>query len=186
MGCAPTGKYYWEIKLLGEQNQSESTSVMFGISRKSTGSSTEDLTDGVASSCIINGNGGVYVEGTSAGTFGSSYLNTTVMCFAYDAINNKMYFGKDGVWLNSGDPTSGATGTGAFTPTALNGEYNDIYMPCWGVNYNSTYSSAFNFGNGFFNKTAVATVGTNASGIGIFEHNVPTGYTALSTKGLNL
>ena len=186
MGCAPTGKYYWEIKLLGEQNQSESTSVMFGISRKTTASSTEDLTDGVASSCIINGNGQVYVEGTSAGTFGSSYLNTTVMCFAYDAINNKMYFGKDGTWLNSGDPTSGATGTGAFIPTALDGSHNNIYSPCWGVNYNSGYSSAFNFGNGYFNKTAVASAGINASGNGIFEHDVPTGYTALSTKGLNL
>jgi hypothetical protein len=186
MGCPPTGKYYWEIKLLGEQNQSESTSVMFGISRKRTASSTEDLTDGVASSCIINGNGGVYVEGTSAGTFGSSYSNTTVMCFAYDAINNKMYFGKDGTWLNSGDPTSGATGTGAFTPAALDGSYNNIYSPCWGVNYNSGYSSAFNFGNGYFNKTAVASEGINASGNGIFEHDVPTGYTALSTKGLNL
>ena len=42
-----------------------------------------------------------------------------------------------------------------------------------------------NFGNGFFVSTAVASAGTNASGIGIFEYDVPTGYTALSTKGLN-
>ena len=44
----------------------------------------------------------------------------------------------------------------------------------------------FNFGNGYFGTTAVASAGTNASGIGIFEYDVPTGYTALSTKGLNL
>ena len=43
-----------------------------------------------------------------------------------------------------------------------------------------------NFGNGYFGTTAVASAGTNASGIGIFEYDVPTGYTALSTKGLNL
>ena len=42
-----------------------------------------------------------------------------------------------------------------------------------------------NFGNGYFNTTAVASAGTNASGIGIFELDVPTGYTALCTKGLN-
>jgi len=44
----------------------------------------------------------------------------------------------------------------------------------------------FNFGNGYFETTAVSSAGTNASGIGIFEYDVPTGYTALSTKGLNL
>ena len=44
----------------------------------------------------------------------------------------------------------------------------------------------YNFGNGYFGTTAVASAGTNASGIGIFEYDVPTGYTALSTKGLNL
>ena len=51
--------------------------------------------------------------------------------------------------------------------------------------YNSTQISC-NFGNGYFGTTAVSSAGTNASGNGIFEYDVPTGYTALSTKGLNL
>ena len=39
----------------------------------------------------------------------------------------------------------------------------------------------------FFNTvTYTGNGGTNASNIGIFEYDVPTGYTALSTKGLNL
>ena len=42
-----------------------------------------------------------------------------------------------------------------------------------------------NFGNGFFGTTAISSEGTNASGIGKFEYDVPAGYTALSTKGLN-
>ena len=46
-------------------------------------------------------------------------------------------------------------------------------------------SGVFNFGNGYFGTTAVASAGTNASGNGIFEYDVPTGYTALCTKGLN-
>ena len=41
-----------------------------------------------------------------------------------------------------------------------------------------------NFGNGYFGTTAVSSAGTNASNNGIFEYDVPTGYTALSTKGL--
>ena len=42
-----------------------------------------------------------------------------------------------------------------------------------------------NFGNGFFGTTQISSEGTNASGIGKFEYDVPAGYTALSTKGLN-
>ena len=43
-----------------------------------------------------------------------------------------------------------------------------------------------NFGNGYFGTTAVSSAGTNASGNGIFEYDVPAGFTALSTKGLNI
>ena len=43
----------------------------------------------------------------------------------------------------------------------------------------------FNFGDGYFGTTAVSSAGTNASGNGVFEYDVPTGYTALCTKGLN-
>jgi hypothetical protein len=50
--------------------------------------------------------------------------------------------------------------------------------------YNGTQISC-NFGNGYFGTTAVSSAGTNASNNGIFEYDVPTGYTALSTKGLN-
>ena len=44
--------------------------------------------------------------------------------------------------------------------------------------------SSVNFGNGYFGTTAISSEGTNASGIGKFEYDVPTGYTALSLKGL--
>ena len=37
-----------------------------------------------------------------------------------------------------------------------------------------------------WNNGNVSSAGTNASNNGIFEYDVPTGYTALSTKGLNL
>ena len=43
-----------------------------------------------------------------------------------------------------------------------------------------------NFGNGVFGDTAISSAGTNASGLGVFEYDVPTGYTAVCTKGLNL
>jgi hypothetical protein len=100
-----------------------------------------------------------------------------------DLDNNKLYFSKNGTWQNSGDPTSGATGTGAINiPTATTGYYH-FAMGDQHDAESGTYS--INFGNGYFGTTAVSSAGTNASGIGIFEYDVPTGYTALSTKGLN-
>jgi len=63
----------------------------------------------------------------------------------------------------------------------------DIVFPAFGDgNYATSATLEINFGNGYFGTTPVASAGTNASGIGIFEYDVPTGYTALSTKGLNL
>ena len=42
----------------------------------------------------------------------------------------------------------------------------------------------WNFGNGYFGTTAVASAGLNGNGA-IFEYDVPTGYYALNTKNIN-
>ena len=44
---------------------------------------------------------------------------------------------------------------------------------------------AVNFGNGYFQTTAITSEGTNASKNGIFEYDVPAGYGALCTKQIN-
>ena len=186
----PSGKYYWECKLdatIGDSGGA-STSVYVGITGQSPISPSQFPSDGTCFNCVMNTNGQVYSNGSTIGSaMGSSWATSTFVMMAYDADNNKMYFGKDGVWLNSGDPTSGATGTGAFTPTtAASATPIGVYMPQWGVDYNASYGTSFNFGNGYFGTTAVSSAGTNASGNGIFEYDVPSGYTALSTKGLNL
>jgi len=62
---------------------------------------------------------------------------------------------------------------------------NSFYFPVAGAN-GSSQGWDFNFGNGYFGTTAVASAGINASGNGIFEYDIPSGTTALSTKGLNL
>ena len=38
-----------------------------------------------------------------------------IIQIALDKDNNKVYFGKNGTWMGSGDPTSGSTGTGAIS-----------------------------------------------------------------------
>ena len=106
-----------------------------------------------------------------------------IMKIAVDLDNKYAYFGVNDVWAKTNaDPTSGASGTGGLD---ISSDFpsGTILFPAISV-YNSVAN--VNFGNGYFGTTAVASAGTNASGNGIFEFDVPTGYTALSTKGLNL
>ena len=64
------------------------------------------------------------------------------------------------------------------------GTAGNFFFPCMsGYDGNK---AEFNFGNGYFSTTAITSEGTNASGVGKFEYDVPTNFTALSTKGLNI
>ena len=126
-----------------------------------------------------NYNGQKYNNGSSS-SFGATFGSGDIVGCAVDLDNNKIYFSKNGTWQNSGDPTSGATGTGSAFDLTDGYDYSLAFHA-----YNGSTTNG-NFGNGYFGTTAVASAGTNASGIGIFEYDVPAGYTALSTKGLNL
>ena len=126
-----------------------------------------------------------FVSG-SASSYGNSYGNNDIVGCAVDLDNNKLYFSKNGVWQNSGDPTSGSTGTGAISIADASSTTTGFYFFTAGDSGNTDAPTVYaNFGNGYFGTTAISSEGTNASNIGKFEYDVPTGYTALSTKGLN-
>jgi hypothetical protein len=115
-------------------------------------------------------------------SFGDTLVSGDIVSLAIDCDNGACYASRNGVWQNSGDPTSGANKTGAlvtWTPADSDGVAFAV------ADYMNSKTQT-NFGNGYFGTTAVSSAGTNASGNGIFEYDVPTGYTALSTKGLNL
>ena len=116
----------------------------------------------------------------SSSNYGDTYTQNDIIGVAMDLDNQKIYFSKNGTWQASGDPTSGSTGTGSF----FNITAGKLYTPATAC-YNSGAGYHYNFGNGIFGTTAISSEGSNASGIGKFEYDVPTGYTALSTKGLN-
>ena len=128
---------------------------------------------GYNSNGVIFHNNGSLVSGLSTWTDGD------IIGVALDATNDKIYFSKNGVWQNSGDPSNN---TGGTTITSGKTWYFAAHSKDGGTDPVQNY----NFGNGYFGTTAVSSAGTNASGIGIFEYDVPTGFTALSTKGLNL
>jgi hypothetical protein len=178
-----SGKYYFEMKV-----ETPSNNCAIGISDRPAPNLTDELGAGAYDYCYQSTNGETINNTTQSSGYGNSYTTDDIVMCALDLDNNKLYFGKNGTWQNSGDPTSGATGTGAAysvtTPSSTNG---GAYFFCGAdlTGANNTRLQA-NFGNGYFQTTAVSSAGTNASGNGIFEYDVPTGYTALSTKGLNL
>jgi len=167
-----TGKYYWEVK-------AESNYLYIGVDYNPDQSNFANNPI-LAHSWQYKGDGTVYNNGSGA-TYGNTYTTNNIIGVALDLDNSKLYFRKDTDWQNSGDPTSGSTGTGAISITS-----NKTYFASVGDTGSSVSAqSVVNFGNGYFGTTQVATAGTNASGNGIFEYDVPTGYTALSTKGIN-
>ncbi len=187
-----SGKFYCETKV-----SVSSSFNMIGISDHMYQGGNQELSEdnysygyysdsgGGSTAAKVRGNGSYILSGMP------NYTTNDIIGMAIDLENHKLYFSKNGTWINSGDPTSGSTGTGAVsiqdlrTVTSTYG--NGVYFfgaGDWHTSSGGTYQC--NFGNGYFGTTAVASAGTNASGIGIFEYDVPTGYTALSTKGLNL
>jgi hypothetical protein len=107
-----------------------------------------------------------------------------IIGIAVDIPGNKFYLSKNGQWNNAAgnawDSTTFDASIGAISWTSK-WTSGQVFVGC--SPNESTWE--WNFGNGYFGTTAVSSAGTNASGIGIFEYDVPSGFTAWSTKGLN-
>ena len=178
---ASAGKYYAECKI----NGTGTNGIMVGFVNLDTSNiqnSTQHIGEDSASSGIYNNAGQIYYGNASNFANTGAYSAGDIIQLAMDIDNGYLYFGKNGTWLNSSVPTSGSTGTGGLALSNLgsNGTYS------FATSVRSGGDARWNFGNGYFEVTAISSAGTNASNIGIFEYDVPAGYTALSTKGLNL
>ena len=177
---AKSGKYYFEMKTV------TSTSFYVGIIGNNHNNANSNGDIGGSNIHTVNPDNTYGDNVNNNGTTTSitlSYSANDIFGLAFDLDNGKWYFHINGTYFNSGDPTSGSTGTGSMG-NITTGEL--FYLPfAGGGSYNHQHTFEFNFGNGYFGSTQISSAGTNASGNGIFEYDVPTGYTALSTKGLN-
>jgi hypothetical protein len=174
------GKWYWEQKIDNFATGIDPHRI--GIcdaeyfNNSATGSNFEDAgISRVYGYCKT----GQKINAGSITSYGDSWTTGDIIGIAMDLDNGKIYFSKNGTWQNSGDPTSGATGTGS----AFNVTTNYTYLPSTSTYYTDNRYS-YNFGNGYFGTTAVASAGSNGNGA-IFEYDVPTGYYALNTKNIN-
>jgi len=180
---ASSGKYYFEMKVT-RVNTGDLNNFIVGIVDAEQMGYAGD--NGKFSTNESRGygyraqTGKVENNGTET-VYGNTWTVGDIVGCAFDLDNHKLYFSKNGTWQNSGDPTSGSTGTGSAYDLAT----GYTYLPAV-AHYYDDERIELNFGNGYFGTTAVSSAGTNASGNGIFEYDVPSGYTALSTRGLNL
>ena len=179
-----SGKFYAEAKVTGGTGGNS----IFGITGEMHRFNATDYLGTDAYDYSYLGGTGNKINTNNDSSYGATFTTGDIIGIAVDLDNLKIYFSKNGTWQNSGDPTSGATGTGAAFTIASPSSTNDgaYFFACGDDNAYAEQRVAWNFGNGDFSGNTISSAGTNASGNGIFEYDVPTGYTALSTKGLNL
>ena len=190
--AAKSGKYYWEVK---QVSGSHTDYNIFGFMKadKVMNTSANLYSSGNMNSFQTDNNTTVTIYGQT-GTY-SNYMKISgsqiaisdgdVVSFALDLDNRKCWVAKNGVWVDDKDGNTNGSSINTSYPLWGTGEItaDTFYTPA-SIQYYDP-KCQYNFGNGYFGTTAVASAGTNASGNGIFEHDVPAGYTALSTKGLN-
>ena len=161
------GKWYWEVKV------DDATALMVGVADITA---TLANSDWAASGGYYYYNTGVTYNNNSSSSYGDSFTDGDIIGVALDLDNNKIYFSKNGTFQNSGDPTSGSSGTGAaFT---LTGQYFPALSN--GSSHNGA-TAQMNFGSPSF---SISSGNTDANGHGNFEYSVPSGYFALCTKNL--
>ena len=166
---ASSGKYYFEAKLSTVGSEASVGILELDDVNANQGSGSLDDYVGKHANSVGYFNNGRTVKNNNNEQTGLTALSAgNVVGVAMDLDNNTVQFYINGSSVGNAESISS----------------NRTYF--FGTSgYNSTKWEC-NFGNGYFADQTVSSAGTNASGNGIFEYNVPTGFTALSTKGLNL
>ena len=175
------GKWYWECKIVADSGSG--AEFQHGITDIPSTATTVQLGDTVASYSYRTDNGNKE-NNNSASSYGNTAAVNDIIGIALDLDNLKFYASKNGTWQNSGDPTSGATGTNAaFTVTTPASTAGGQYFPANGDGTGSAQLTyGFNFGG--CPSFAISSGNADGNGYGNFEYAPPSGYLAICTKNL--
>ena len=173
------GKWYCEIKII-----SNSDAEVVGVTTDPQAMAIQGNNfSNIISSGNFVGYTGTDGDGVANGNFsydtsyGDSYAQNDIIGIALDMDNLKIYFSKNGTWQNSGDPTSGSTGTGSL----INLQSGQTYFICCIDAGGSLETYSANFGSPAF---TISSGNSDGNGMGNFEYAVPSGYYSLNTKNL--
>tara|TARA_R100000234_G_scaffold12749_1_gene7079 strand:- start:2045 stop:3430 length:1386 start_codon:yes stop_codon:yes gene_type:complete len=181
------GKWYWEVKI------EEKGKGFYGICNELAlydSNAPHDSSDKVGVYYYDNTPDFRYYSGAGELTTGiASVSNGDILGFALDMDNKALYIHKNGTYMNSGDPTSGASKTGAINTLFANptvwADEGFVFPSMYCSSTSGAAAASFNFGNGYFRTTAVSSAQNPDDGIGVFEYDVPASYRAITTKGIN-
>jgi hypothetical protein len=114
-----TAKWYFET------TNTIGNNVICGIAKSTVSLSSGANSLGITIAQKISGQSRIWSEGAMY-TAGLPWIYNILMC-AVDLAAQKIWFGNDGVWWNSGDPASGANPIYSGFPSAT-------YFPYWSSN----------------------------------------------------
>ena len=168
-------KFYWEMKITGSGT---ANGLFFGVCadtvRLITNQGIQDSSTERAKGVLVFCDDGQYqLDTNSRASMTSAPAFNDVLGCAVDRDNNTVKFYKNGSEVGSINISSSPLATCSHI------------MPFM-INFYTNTKFNFNFGNGAFGTTQLTGTTYQATGLGIFKHQPPSGYTALCTKGLNL
>jgi len=167
-----SGKWYAEFKAVsGFDNIDMAVGVVNIDTAYSPTSNISAFVDGFS----YGANGGVREYNSSTVDTEATYTTGDIIGVALDLTNNKLYFSKNGTFINSADPAAGTNGysitsgkTYCFTGSTI------------------LYAGLANLWNANFGSPpfTISSGNADANGYGNFEYAVPSGFYALNTKNL--
>jgi hypothetical protein len=113
----------------------------------------------------------------------ANYTISNIVGVAIDADNGFVYFAKDNTYINSGNPGSGASGTGGDTFEDTTTPRTGTVFPAVGGYYHNA-ACVINVNFGGYTAISISSGATDANGYGTFEYAPPSGYYAICTKNL--
>ena len=174
-----SGKWYWEIKIPTVARANTGIGDVNAIAGFSGVMYDQNPSKGF----MVNYNGQIE-ENATATSYASSLSDNDIVMWALDMDNHRAYYGINGTWQDSGDPTSGSTGTGDVTTQISDQSHLNTGEPmfpfCFDASTSGQSQFQWNFGNAPFSISSGNTDGK----YGNFEYAPPSGYYALCTKRL--
>ena len=187
-----SGKWYFEYVITGGGGSS-SYSPAAGIIDPNTYTMNGGNYNDTGSIQYLNNTNTVRKSGSETGAYsGSRGSNNDVMGIAVDMDNGAFYVSKNGTFQtisggSQGDPTSGASRTGAGATWTPASEFTSGMVPLSSPTGGSQPIIIMNFGQeGTFANIKTAGGNSDGNGHGNFFSAVPSGYLAICTANLSV
>ena len=153
-----SGKWYIEFK------QTSSVNVVYGVVTANQAGNIDGSDTGIpgdsgtfSDGAGYNLNGTLYEDGSSTGSWGSTFTTNDIIGVAINADNGKVWFAKNNTWQASGDPAGDSNPAATVTAPMV------ILCSIWG--------------------TAAAS-GTMRSAEGDWSYSAPAGFNAINTSNI--